>query len=59
MVVDVAAFLDFTHQGTSAVAASKEARESEIVFDLAVLSLVATVQDFLAAFPHLPTSQRQ
>ena len=34
------------------MAAFKEAREGEIVLDLAVLSLVTTVQDFLAAFPH-------
>jgi hypothetical protein len=40
------------------MAAFEEAREGEIVFDLAVLSLVATVQDFLAALPRLSTHQR-
>src|SRR5580704_4032522 len=58
MVVHVASFLDLTDQRTSTVAAFKEAREGEIVFDLSVLSLVATVQDFLAPFPRLPTHQR-
>src|ERR1700680_1495214 len=58
MVVQIASFLEFTHEGTSTMATCEEAGEGEIVFDLTILSLMTSVEDLLAAFPDLPSHKR-